>query len=71
VVVTEDGLEFEGRLYRSLTSIARQITGARWSGPRFFGLAKAAATSDEGSTELRPDIEASPVHSELAEAAGA
>ena len=45
VVVTEDGFEFEGKLYRSLTSIAREITGAGWSGPRFFGLAKAANAS--------------------------
>jgi hypothetical protein len=42
VVVTEEGFEFEGKLYRSLTSVAREITGAAWSGPRFFGLAKAA-----------------------------
>ena len=37
VVVTEEGFEFEGKLYRSLTGIAREITGAAWSGPRFFG----------------------------------
>ncbi len=45
VVVTEDGFEFEGKLHRSLTSIAREITGAAWSGPRFFGLARAANAS--------------------------
>ena len=45
VVVTEDGFEFEGKLYRSLTGIAREITGAAWSGPRFFELAKAANSS--------------------------
>jgi Protein of unknown function (DUF2924) len=49
-VVTEDGFEFEGKLYRSLTSIAREITGAGWSGPRFFGLAKTADAS--GGTEF-------------------
>ncbi len=43
VVVTEEGFEFEGKLYRSLTGIAREITGAAWSGPRFFGLARAAS----------------------------
>jgi hypothetical protein len=42
VVVTEDGFEFEGKLYRSLTGVAREITGAAWSGPRFFGLARSA-----------------------------
>ena len=38
VLATEEGFLFEGRSYRSLTSIAREVTGARWSGPRFFGL---------------------------------
>jgi len=52
VVVTEDGFEFEGKLYRSLTSIAREITGAGWSGPRFFGLAKTADAS--GGTDVSP-----------------
>ena len=32
------GFVWEGREYRSLSAIARTITGARWSGPRFFGL---------------------------------
>lgn len=38
VIVLDDAFEFEGRRYRSLTQIAREITGAHWSGPRFFGL---------------------------------
>lgn len=37
VTVLDQGFEFEGQLYSSLTPIARQITGAAWSGPRFFG----------------------------------
>jgi hypothetical protein len=40
VVLDHDACEFEGQRYRSLTQIAREITGAHWSGPRFFGLAK-------------------------------
>lgn len=32
--------EFAGQEYRSLTTIAQEITGAHWSGPRFFGLNK-------------------------------
>src|SRR6516162_8647212 len=32
----EDGFEYEGQRYRSLTVIAERITGAHWSGPRFF-----------------------------------
>jgi hypothetical protein len=38
VTVTEDGFEYAGTSYPSLTKIAKKITGARWSGPRFFGL---------------------------------
>ena len=40
VLVREDGFEYEGQHYRSLTVIAERITGAHWSGPRFFGLTK-------------------------------
>ncbi len=43
VTVTEDGFEHEGTSYPSLTSIARKITGAHWSGPRFFGLPTTSA----------------------------
>jgi len=38
VVVLEDGFEWRGRPWRSLSVIARTITGMHWSGPRFFGL---------------------------------
>ena len=33
-----NGFVFDGKTYRSLTAIAKRITGAHWSGPRFFGL---------------------------------
>ena len=45
VCVTDDGFDFQGKSYRSLTKIARDITGAQWSGPRFFGLTKRSATA--------------------------
>jgi len=38
VLIHADGIEWRGQRYRSLTIVARKITGARWSGPRFFGL---------------------------------
>jgi len=38
VVVLDDSFEYRGRRYSSLSEIAREITGTRWSGPRFFGL---------------------------------
>jgi hypothetical protein len=38
VDVVDDGFVFDGKTYGSLSVIAKQITGAHWSGPRFFGL---------------------------------
>ena len=45
ILVREDGFEYEGERYRSLTVIAERITGAHWSGPRFFGLTGRAPSS--------------------------
>jgi hypothetical protein len=38
VLVLDDGFFWQGTRYRSLSAIARQITGTAWSGPLFFGL---------------------------------
>ncbi|MRX52335.1 DUF2924 domain-containing protein [Paracoccus sp. S-4012] len=38
VTVTADGFEWQGRPYKSLSAIARAITGTRWNGWVFFGL---------------------------------
>jgi DUF2924 family protein len=38
VTMLEAGVSFNGKRYRSLSEVAREITGSRWSGPRFFGL---------------------------------
>lgn len=46
VTVEEEGFTYAGRDYRSLSAIAREITGARWSGPRFFGLNPKRGASD-------------------------
>lgn len=43
--VTPDGYRWQGQCHRSLSAIARAITGAQWSGPRFFGLKE---TKDAG-----------------------
>jgi Protein of unknown function (DUF2924) len=45
VLVDENGFEYEGQRYRSLTVIAERITGTHWSGPRFFGVTKRASGS--------------------------
>jgi hypothetical protein len=51
VVVTEDGFEYAGKIFPSLTKIAHAITGAHWSGPRFFGLIRKPASNGQ----LLPD----------------
>jgi hypothetical protein len=38
VTMLDDGVSFNGKRFRSLSEVARAITGSRWSGPRFFGL---------------------------------
>ncbi len=40
VTVTRNGFEYQGRTFGSLSHIAREITGTRWSGPLFFGLTR-------------------------------
>jgi hypothetical protein len=51
VVVLEDGFDYEGERFRSLTQIARRITGVKWSGPRFFGLIRTAPASTRTGAE--------------------
>jgi hypothetical protein len=52
VFVVEDGFSWQGRTYPSLSAIAKEITGTRWNGPRFFGLrddqARSAARAKAG-----------------------
>jgi hypothetical protein len=54
VLVREDGFEWQGERYASLSVIARTITGTRWSGPRFFGLSKPVRTP-AADMEVRAD----------------
>jgi hypothetical protein len=54
VVVTEEGFEFAGKTYSSLSKIAQAITGAHWSGPRFFGLNRSEAIA-----AVQPQLNAS------------
>jgi hypothetical protein len=53
VTVLADGFVYRGQRYRSLSQIARLITGTRWNGPAFFGLrqsnGKASAGSDDAT----------------------
>ena len=43
VDVGDHAFDYQGATYASLSAIARQITGSRWNGPRFFGLRGAAS----------------------------
>ena len=38
VTVVQDGFAYEGEVFRSLSAVARRITGAHWNGPLFFGM---------------------------------
>jgi hypothetical protein len=45
VAVVEKGYEMDGRIWPSLSAIAKHITGTTWSGPRFFGIIKVRSTA--------------------------
>src|ERR1700687_4303066 len=49
VRVLEDGVLFRSKRYKSLSQVARVITGTRWSGPLFFGL-KSTREQNHGSS---------------------
>lgn len=50
VVAMEDGFIFRDQRFASLSEIAREITGTRWSGPRFFGLRQSVSKPAAGAT---------------------
>jgi hypothetical protein len=66
VTTVRDGFDWEGTTYRSLSAIARAITGTAWSGPRFFALQRAgdgskpkrrsAAAPEDGRRQRRAAI---------------
>ena len=51
VSVLDDGFEYRGERYPSLTRIARRITGVHWSGPLFFGISKRRRAVVEGAAD--------------------
>ena len=66
VTVLDKGFAYEERTYPSLSEIAREITGTRWNGPKFFGLRPADRSSDEQSTAKAPPKRGRPRKSSLA-----
>jgi hypothetical protein len=49
ILVHADGVEWRGQRYTSLSVVAREITGAHWSGPRFFGLGRRGSAPSVGA----------------------
>jgi hypothetical protein len=49
VTIAENGVMFRGKCYRSLSQVARMITGSQWSGPLFFGLKAPAKEAGNGA----------------------
>ena len=56
VVVTENGFEYAGKTYSSLSKIAQTITSAHWSGPRFFGLNRSEAVGVRSELNTKDGI---------------
>jgi len=57
IVVTEDGFEYAGKSYSSLSIIAQTITGAHWSGPRFFGLNRSEAAGAQSKFNVSEPVD--------------
>jgi hypothetical protein len=53
VLVLADGFAYRGQRYRSLTQIAKAITGVHWSGPRFFGVVGPRRASPKAASAIR------------------
>jgi len=55
VMTLEVGFAWNGGAYRSLSEVARAITGTRWNGPRFFGLDRQSRAAGDGMKD-RPSL---------------
>jgi hypothetical protein len=53
VMVLEDGFAWNGQTFRSLSQIARAMTGTNWNGHRFFGLRQGKTAAEDGAGERR------------------
>ncbi|MGA8155126.1 MAG: DUF2924 domain-containing protein [Rhodoplanes sp.] len=58
VTVTEYGFEYAGKTFPSLTKIAHAVTGAHWSGPRFFGLTRKHASNGQSGSDVTGSLAA-------------
>ena len=55
VKVLDNGFEFDGRRYKSLSAIAQEVTGSKWNGFLFFGIADGAARGGSRKPERRKE----------------
>jgi hypothetical protein len=55
VTVAADGFEWNRRIFRSLSTVARAITGVNWSGRRFFGLDRGLREARKRSSQSKPN----------------
>lgn len=62
VMVLEDSFAWQGKTWSSLSEIAREITGTRWNGPRFFGLRGATEESTSAKSDPSPPTDLPPKH---------
>jgi hypothetical protein len=53
VTLIDDGFEYNGRSWSSLSQIAKAITGVHWSGPRFFGLTRSGRRVERADSEAQ------------------
>lgn len=53
VTLVDDGFEYDGRSWSSLSQIAKAITGVHWSGPRFFGLTRPGRGAERADSEAQ------------------
>ena len=53
VTAQQNGFEYDGRIFRSLSAVARDITGTRWNGRLFFGLKKSSGTKAKEGSDAR------------------
>ena len=53
VMILEEGFAWNGQTYRSLSQIARVMTGTNWNGHRFFGLRQGKTVAADEASESR------------------
>ena len=71
VMILDDGCAWNGCVYRSLSQVAKAITGTNWNGHRFFGLkaVRTGASNRKRNVTPRPDSASVCVETDLAELA--